>query len=155
MRYATCMKVRATPFSAGGIVLSGILVVVAVLAWIASREPGHTSMQFAVFTFLFVAVALYFADATSESLLLENGILTFDSMFRFKRRINVCSMSEVVLTHQGFNQEPGIVSAVFRGPGGATAHLSLGPMWRQTQLGLFFAGLEKATGECRLVAEAR
>lgn len=149
------MKVRATPFSAGGIVLTGILIVIAALAWIASREPGHTSMQFAVFAFLFLSVALYFVDAVSESLALENGILVFDSVLRPKRRINVCAMSEVVLTHQGFNQEPGIVSAVFHGPGGATVHLSLGPMWRQTQLGLFFSGLEKATGECRLVAEAR
>ncbi len=149
------MKVRATPYSAGGIVLAGILLVIAALAWIASRSVGHTPTQFAVFTFLFLSVAVYYADAVSEVLTLENGILSFDSLLRSKRRINVCAMSEVALIHQGFNQERGIVSAIFRGADGATTRLALGPMWRQTDLGTFFSGLEEATGECQLVTEVR
>ncbi|MCK9361216.1 hypothetical protein M0Q28_03210 [Patescibacteria group bacterium] len=149
------MKVHATPYSAGGIVLAGILMVIAALAWIASRGPGHTSTQFAVFTFLFFSVALYYADAMSESLSLKNGIVIFNSLLRPKRRINACAMSEVAVIHEGFNQEPGIVTAVFHGADGKITRLPLGPMWRQTELSAFFSGLEEATGECRLVEDAR
>jgi hypothetical protein len=149
------LRIHATPYSAGGIIIAGILLVIGTLTWIAWNDPDRSSIQVAVFFILFASAAAYYFDAASESLSLENGMLTFDSIFRPKRRINVCAMSDVSLIHQGLNQERGIVSAIFRGPGGQGERLPLGPMWRQTQLSAFFSSLEGATGECRLVGEVR
>lgn len=151
----TTLRIHATPYSAGGIVLAGILLVLAALAWIAWQDPNRTAVQLAVFLFFFVSATAYYVDAVTESLSLENGILTFDSLFRPKRRINVCAMSDVSLAHQGLNQEKGIVSVTFRKSDGSRERLALGPLWRQTHLGAFFASLEDATGECRLVGEVR
>ena len=149
------LRIRASAYSAGGIIIAGILLVIGALTWIAWQDPDRSMIQMAVFFLLFTSALAYYADAVSESLSLENGIVTFDSLFRPKRRINVCAMSDVSLIHQGLNQERGIVSAVFHRPDGGQERLPLGPMWRQTQLRVFFSSLEEATGECRLVGEVR
>lgn len=149
------LRIHATVYSAGGIILAGILIVIAALTWIAWSDPDRSLIQLAVFFFLLASAFAYYMDAASESLSLENGIVLFDSWFRPKRRINVCTMSKVSLIHQGLNQERGIVSAVFYRPDGKQERLPLGPMWRQTQLSVFFSSLEEATGECRLVEHIR
>lgn len=149
------LRIRASAYSAGGIIIAGILLVIGALTWIAWQDPDRSTIQMVVFFLLLASALVYYADAASESLSLENGIVTFDSWFRPKRRINVCAMSDVSLIHQGLNQERGIVSAIFHRPDGNQERLPLGPMWRQTQLSVFFSSLEEATGECRLVGEVR
>ncbi len=148
------ITIRATPVSMGGIILSGILLVLLALTWI-SAQVGHTQTQFAIFIFLFLAVALYVADAWSESLALENGLVHFDSILRPKKRINACAMANVLVVHEGLNQERGIISAVFREPDGTKHRLALGPLWRRRDLERFFASIEEATGECKLVEHVR
>lgn len=135
------MKIRATVVSLGGLVLLGIMLVMAALAWI---QPG-------VFTFLFLAVAIYMIDAWSENLTFENGIVTFDSILRPKHRVNACAMAEVTIVHEGLNQERGIVSVVFREPNGRAHRISLGPLWHRHTLEAFFRTVEKQTGECVLL----
>lgn len=147
-------RIHATPVSTGGGILLGVLLLVVALAWIAA-QAGHTPIQFAVFFFLSVGVGGYFMDAWSESLSLENGILFFDSLLRPKRRINVCAMRDVLLVHEGLNQERGIVTAVFRASDGATHRLALGPLWRKRDLDRFFSSIEQVTGECRLIDTLR
>ncbi len=148
------LKIRATPISMGGIILSGMLLVLVSLAWI-SAQAGHTQTQFAIFIFLFLAVAVYVVDAWSESLVLNNGILYFDAILRPKTRINACAMADVLVVHEGLNQERGIISAVFREPDGTKHRLSLGPLWRRRDLERFFSSVEEATGECKLVEHVR
>jgi hypothetical protein len=148
------LKIRANPLSTGGIVLSGVLLVLATLAWI-SAQAGHTQAQFAIFIFLFLAAVVYLVDAWSESLVLENGIVYFDSLLRPKKRINACAMTDVLVVYEGLNQERGIISAVFREPDGTRHRLALGPLWRRRDLERFFASIEAATGECKLVEHVR
>ncbi len=148
------LVIRASPASSGGIMLSGIVLVLGALAWIAA-QAGPASIQSALFGFLFFAVALYAADAWSESLSLENGIVQFDSWLRPKTRINACAMADVLVVHEGLNQERGIISAVFREPDGTKHRLALGPFWRRRDLERFFASIEEATGECKLVEHVR
>ena len=147
------MKIRATPISIGGIVLIGILLVTLVLAWIASRGPWHTPIQTAVFTFFFLLVLGYFVDAWSERLVLKNGLVTFDSLLRKKVTVNVCAMDEVLVIHEGLNQERGIVSVIFRAANGRRTRLSLGPLWKRSELESFLSKLESATGSCQYVIE--
>ncbi|MCR4256339.1 MAG: hypothetical protein NUW08_01395, partial [Candidatus Uhrbacteria bacterium] len=64
------LMIRARLVSAGGIVLSGILLAVGALTWIAGQGSGRTSVQFAALVFLLLAVAVYLIDAWSESLVL-------------------------------------------------------------------------------------
>lgn len=149
------IRIRATPVSLGGLILIGILLVTVVLAWIASRAPWHTPLQTAIFTFFFLLVIGYFADAWSELLELRNGVVLFDSLFRRKKRVNVCAMEDVLVVHEGLNQEHGIVSIRFRAADGTHTRLSLGPMWHRHKLEAFFRNLERATGECKLVEEVR
>lgn len=149
------MKIRANPFSTGGIVLSGVLLVAGALTWIAGQGSGRTSVQFTALIFLFLIVTIYLIDAWSESLVLENGIVYFNSMLRAKQRINACAMADVLVVHEGLNQERGIISAVFREPDGTKHRLALGPLWRRRDLERFFASIEEATGECKLVEHVR
>ena len=149
------MKIRANPLSLGGIVLFGILLVVAVLTWFAAVGPDHTGIQLGVFTFFLLMVVGYCLDATSESLELKNGFVTFDTWIRPKKRVNACAMEDVLIVHEGLNQERGIISIRFRAPGGAETRIQLGPLWRRRDLEAFFAEVERATGECKLVEEVR
>ncbi|KAA0205968.1 hypothetical protein EDM68_03810 [Candidatus Uhrbacteria bacterium] len=148
------MKIRASLASTGGIVLSGILLVLGVLTWF-SAQADHMPIQFGLFGFLFLGLAVYEADAWSESLSLENGIIQFDSLLHAKKRINACAMADVLVVHEGLNQERGIISAVFREPDGTKHRLALGPLWRRRDLERFFASIEEATGECKLVEHVR
>lgn len=147
------VSIRATPVSTGGIVLFGIALVVAALARIAFET--HGTATFALFCFLFLAIVLYLVDAWSESLVLKNGIVYFDSLLRAKQRINACAMADVLIVHEGLNQERGIISAVFREPDGTKHRLALGPLWRRRDLERFFVSIEEATGECKLVEHVR
>jgi hypothetical protein len=149
------MKIRANPLSLGGVVLFGILLVIGVLAWFAASGPDHTRIQVGVFVFFFLSVLAYCVDAMTESLELTNGFVTFDTWMRPKVRVNACSMSDVLVVHEGLNLERGIVTVRFRAPEGRITKISLGPLWRRSDLERFFQQVETETGECKLVEEVR
>jgi hypothetical protein len=151
----TMMRVHANPLSLGGVVLFGILLVVSVLTWFAAHGPDHTGIQFGVFAFFLLFILGYLLDAASESLELKNGFVIFDTLIRPKKRVNACAMQDVLIVHEGLNQERGIVSVRFRGPNGEESRIALGPLWRRTDLENFFREVEKETGECKLVEEVR
>ncbi|MCC7522632.1 hypothetical protein IT407_02445 [Candidatus Uhrbacteria bacterium] len=138
------LSIRATPFSFGGIILAGLLLVLAALAYSGWIERV-----------LFILLFAYFIDAWSEKLILKNDTVEFDSLFRRRKKIIACRMSDVLIVHEGLNQERGIVSVRFRHPDKTTDFLSLGPLWKRSDLEEFFGALEKAVDDCKLVEHVR
>ncbi len=147
--------IRATPISFGGIILSGLALVMLALTWIAF-QPAELSLWLRVFMAVITScLILYAIDAASEWLRLENDLLVFDSILRKKIRVDVCAMEDVLIVHEGLNTERGIVSVRFRESTGQVIRIALGPMWRREELEDFFRDLEKRVGSCKLVEEVR
>lgn len=138
------LSIRATPVSFGGVILVGLLFVLAALAYSGWIERV-----------LFVLLLAYFVDAWSEKLLLRGDMVEFDSLLRRRKRLVACRMSHVQIVHEGLNQERGIVSVRFRYPDQTTDFLSLGPLWKRSDLENFFGALEKAVDTCRIVEHVR
>lgn len=138
------MSIHAKLRSLGGIVLVGLLLALGALAFTGWFER-----------LLFLLLLVYMVDAWSERLVLEKDVLIFDSFLRRMRVIDVCRMSDVLIVHEGLNQERGIVSIRFRESGKPEVRLPLGPMWKREELETFFRGLEQAVGSCKLVEEVR
>ena len=125
------MKVHATLISAGGIILVGILLVMCVLAWFGGG----------LFLLLLLLVLAYGVDAASESLEWQKGYVIFDTLLRPKKRVRCPDGTDLLIVHEGLNQERGIVSVRFRTTDGTETRIQLGPFWRKRDLEAFLAKL--------------
>jgi hypothetical protein len=141
---AKTLSIHATPFSFGGIILFGLLLVLAALAYSGWIER-----------ILFLFLLGYFIDAWSEKLVLKEDTIEFDSLFRRRKKIVACRMRDVLIVHEGLNQERGIISIRFRRPDGTEEFLSLGPLWKRSDLEEFFGKLEQSVDNCKLVEHVR
>lgn len=148
------IRIRATFFSLGGMIFAGLVILFASLAYDAFLDPIPNRLVQALLAFFLLIVLLYGLDAWSESLSLQGTELSFNSLLKRKRLLDVCRYPEIFVIHEGLNQEKGVVSLLFRGLD-EEERFSLGPFWRQHELEDFFTEAESATGVCKLVSITR
>ncbi|MCE9585847.1 hypothetical protein K8R04_00840 [Candidatus Uhrbacteria bacterium] len=147
--------IRATPISLGGSVLAGLLLLVGALVWIAF-QPHEPSVALRV-TLLTVWVGLlaYAADAWSERIEYEGGRISFNSFFKKRVEIVLRLTDDILVVHEGLNQERGIISVRFRERGGRLIEWPLGPLWHRHHLEAFFSALEKEAGKKKMFEQVR
>lgn len=148
------LHVRATPFSVGGAVFVGIIAVLSALMWSAVMDPEPERVVQAGGAVLWVISILYFVDGLSERLTLDGTVISFQSLFQKRRRIDLCEAGDVELVHEGLNQEKGIISVILHGPK-REERIPLGAFWRQTDLERFFVEAGRSSGVCSLVKSVR
>jgi hypothetical protein len=62
---------------------------------------------------------------------------------------------DILVVHEGLNQEQGIISARFRERDGSIIDLPLGPFWLRHELESFFGTVERIAGNVHLVESVR
>lgn len=145
---------RANPFSLGGAIFAGFLILTLTLFWIVTNQATpHPWLQIATSIFLFLFI-IYSLDALSERLELDGTNLVFSSILRRKKHFDLCRYREVLIVHEGLNQERGIVSIVLAS-GEEEFRLPLGPFWRQRELENFLVQATKHLSSCQLLAPVR
>ena len=158
MCYALSMKstaIRATPFSLGGFVLIGLLVLFGVLVWIA-YQPHEPSLALRILlSVVWIGLLLYLLDAWSEQIKYVKGRISFDSILKKRTEIVLRDTEDVLVVHEGLNQERGIISARFRERDGQVIEWPLGPLWHRHQLEAFFAMLEEEAGKKKMIENVR
>ncbi len=146
---------HARYFSLGGGVLTGLALAFAALTFFAFSIPSRAESFGLLFLAILAALILYAVDAWSESLLLTDETLIFDSWLKRERRFALSVMESVLLVHEGLNVEIGIETLTIRRAQGDERRLALGPLWRRRDLEAFLHELEKRIGKKKLVDEVR
>lgn len=143
---------RARFASLGGVVLAGIAFLFLVFFWYAFVDPSTPMWLKIIFGAIGILFVLYLLDVGTERLELRETEMIFDSALHHPRRVDVCRFPEILLVHEGMNQQKGIVSVICRGLDEET-RLSLGPLWRARDLESFFVAAAERTGKCKLVGK--
>jgi hypothetical protein len=147
--------IRATPLSLGGSVLLGLLVFVGLLLWIAF-QPHEPSMALRVMlSLVWIGLLIYLIDVWSEKITYADGVLVFDSVLKRRVKIVLSDTNDILVVHEGLNQERGIISARFRERDGSVIDWPLGPLWNRHDLEPFFASLEQQVGKKKLFQHVR
>jgi hypothetical protein len=148
-------SIHATPASLGGGVILGLLLLIGVLVWIAFQPQEPSFALRVILSVVWLALAVYFLDAWSERLEFQDGRIGFHSWLRKHREISLFDTDDVLIVHEGLNQQQGIVSARFRERNGETIDLPLGPLWHRHDLEAFFGELEQLAGKKKMVENVR
>jgi hypothetical protein len=138
----------------GGVVLAVCIVLSAISA--AAFVSAHlTSSQGVLFGVLSLFAWLYLIDSVTEHLALQGDVIEKSSFLSRRMTVALRDMREMLLIHEGLNQEVGIESLVVRYRGGKTEKLPLGPCWRRHELEAFLRSVEQAIGSPELLEEVR
>ena len=148
-------RVHARVRSLGGMVLSGLFLVLMAVLWIATHVAVRNPwLEGALISFLLV-MAAYVVDGASESLMYQDHALVFDGWLTRRRRVSLAGIVQVLLVHEGLNPEWGIETLTCLRQDGDCERLALGPLWRRRDLEAFLAELEVALHEQKIVEEVR
>lgn len=149
------IMIRATPISLGGSVLLGLLVFVGLLLWIAFQPHEPSTALRIMLSIVWIGLLAYLVDAWSEKIVYEDGVITFDSFFKQRVKIILNDTNDILVVHEGLNQERGIISVRFRERDGSLIDWPLGPLWNRHDLELFFSSLEQQAGKKKLFQHVR
>jgi predicted membrane metal-binding protein len=147
--------IHATPLSLGGAVVLGLLILVGALAWIAFQPQEPSTALRIVLALVWFGLLAYAIDAWSETLRYEDGRIVFNSLFKRRVEILMRKTDDILVVHEGLNQEQGIISARFRERDGSIIDLPLGPFWLRHELESFFGTVERIAGNVHLVESVR
>lgn len=149
------IEIRATVFSLGGSVIAGLLVLIGVLVWIAF-QPHEPSLALRItLAIIWIGLVVYAIDAQSERLEYRGSRVSFDSLLKKRRELILRDADDILVVHEGLNQERGIISVRFRERDGRVIEWPLGPLWHRHHLERFFAVLEKEAGKKKMIENVR
>ena len=77
------------------------------------------------------------------------------SLLKARHELRLKNLEDVLVVHEGLNQERGIISARFRSRDGQVIEWPLGPLWHRHMLEAFFLELETEAGKRKLVQHVR
>jgi hypothetical protein len=143
---ACVVQVQATLVSLNGAVVLGLCVVFTAFFAASVFTQQLASAQVVLFGILSVGAWAYLIDAVTERVSLVGQ--TLERTSRLSRRVAIPfgDVDELLLIHEGLNQEVGIESVVVRYRDGHTERLPLGPCWQRHELQAFLASVQSAMG---------
>ena len=129
----------------GGVVLG--LCILFTAFFIASLVTQQlASVQVILFGILMIGAWAYLIDAVTERVSLVGASLERTSLLSRHVSISFDDVDDLVLIHEGLNQEVGIESVMVRYRDGRNERLPLGPCWKRRDLEAFLAGVESVMG---------
>jgi hypothetical protein len=137
------VQAHAELVSLGGAILLALCMFLAA-AFIAVSTMSNTTpiQRFIVGILLFASLA-YLINSVTEKLMLQGRTLVFDALLSSKREIPLDDLEGMILTHEGFNLEKGIVTIEFRQYDRKPDKVSLGPCWQRSKLEAFMRSIQK------------
>src|SRR3989344_1059301 len=127
----------------GGVVLGlCILFTAFFLASLVTQQLA--SVQVILFGILMIGAWAYLIDAVTERVSLAGASLKRASWLSRDVSLSLDDIDELLLIHEGLNQEIGIESVMVRYRDGRNERLPLGPCWKRRDLEAFLASVESA-----------